>query len=118
MPLAILDAIEDFAVHERLAQADQHHVLGAASGFLDEPREDRFGHVLFGLLVRFAGTHRAVEIALSRRFDDVLYRQSVQRGFVPQVSPQQFGTIPGAHDYELYCSCTRENGHNKDATFS
>ena len=110
MLLAVFDAIEDFTIHERLAQADQHHVLGAAAGFLDRTGEDLFGHVLLGLLVRFAGTHRAVEITLSRRFDDVLYRQGVQRGFVPQVSPQQFGTIPGAHDSKLYCSCAVETG--------
>ena len=33
MVLAVLDAIENLAVHERLAQPDQHHMLGALPRF-------------------------------------------------------------------------------------
>ena len=74
MALAIFDALEDLGIHERLAQADEHHVLRGGAGFLHQPLEDFVGHVLFGLLVRFARTHRAVEIALGRGLDDVLHR--------------------------------------------
>jgi len=72
---------------QRLAQTDQHHVLSAVLGFLDKSREDLLRHVLFGLLVRLARTHRTIQIALRRRFDDVLHRQRIQRRFALQVAP-------------------------------
>ena len=41
-------------IQKRLAQADQHHVLGGRAGIADQPLEDLVRHVLFRLLVRLA----------------------------------------------------------------
>lgn len=96
---AVLDAIEDPLVHEGFAEPDEHHVFGGAAGFLDEAGEDFFGHVLLGLFVGLAGTHRAVEIALGRRFDDVFDGQGIPEVVFPaKVARQEAGAIPQPHE--------------------
>ena len=67
-------------IEQRLAQPDQHHVLGRRAGLAHQALEDVVGHVLLGLRVRLARAHRAVEIALGRGLDDVLHRQGVHEG--------------------------------------
>lgn len=72
--IAKSDAVENFRVKERFAKTNQHHVFGGAAGGLHEARVNRIGHVLFGLLVRFARAHGAIEVALGRRFHYVFNR--------------------------------------------
>ncbi len=92
--LAIFDAVEDLAIHERLAQADQHHVLGGAAGIAHQPLEDLVRHVLFGLLVGFARTHGAIEIALRGGLDDVLHGQRVEARAAGEIAAQKLPSIP------------------------
>ena len=73
--MAELDAVEDLRVHERLAQPDQHHVLGGAAGLVHQPLEDFVGHIGFRLLVGFTRAHGAIEIALGGGLHDVFHRQ-------------------------------------------
>ena len=54
-------------------------------------------HVLLGLFVDLPRAHGAVEVALGRGFDDVLDRQPAHGGVAPQVSPEKFCPVPGAH---------------------
>lgn len=68
------DAVEDFGIEERFAETDQHHVFGGLAGGFDKAGIDGIGHILFGLLVRFARAHGAVEVALGRGFDYIFNR--------------------------------------------
>ena len=97
MARAILDALEDPRIQERLAQPDQHHVLGARPALLDQPVEDLRRHVRLRLRVRFPRAHRAVQVAFGGGLDDILDRQPVRLGLPPQISPQELGPVPGAH---------------------
>jgi hypothetical protein len=95
--LAVFDPVENLAVHEGLAEADEHHVLGASARFTHQPLENLVGHVFPGLLVCLAGAHGTIQVALRRSLYDVLHRQSVELRFAPQVAPQQFGAIYRPH---------------------
>jgi len=97
--VAQLDALEDMRVHEGLAQADQHHVLGRVSGFANQTFEDRVGHVGFGLRMGFTRAHRAVEIALGGGFDNVLDGQRPEPRPARQVAPQKAWPVPCPHAY-------------------
>jgi hypothetical protein len=88
MAMAELDALENVRVHERLAQPDQHHVLGGFSCLADETLEHLRRHIAFGLRMSFARAHRAVEIALGGGLDDVLHRQRVEPASARHVAPQ------------------------------
>ena len=98
MRCAILDSVENLRIEQRLAQTYEHHVLGGFAGLLHEPLEDLVRHVLFRLLVGLAGTHRAVQVALRRRLDDVLHRKRIELRLAPEISPQQPCAIEGTHE--------------------
>src|ERR1035437_9299924 len=102
--VAPLDALEDVRVHEGLAQADQHHVLGGVSGFANETFEDLVRHIGFGLRMGFTRAHGAVEIALGGGFDNVLDRQRPEPRPARQVTPQKLCPVPGPHAY-IHCTC-------------
>lgn len=104
---AVVDAVKDLRIEEWFAEPDEHHVLGRVPGFPDEPLEDLAGHVLFRLLVGFAGTHGTVEITLGCGLDDVFHRQRAHIGAPGEVGPQQFGSVPGPHG-ETYIVAGRE----------
>jgi hypothetical protein len=74
VPLTELDTIENFSIHERLAQTNQHHVFRRCRGLTNQSLEDVIGHVLFGLLMSLARTHRTIQIAFGCGLDDVLHR--------------------------------------------
>ena len=95
--VAVFDAVVDPGVEEGFAEPDQHHMLAGLAGLLHEALEDLTGHVLFGLLVRLAWAHGAVEVALGRGLDDVLHRQRLDALLAAQVGPQQFRAIPDSH---------------------
>ncbi len=97
MALAIFDPLENLAIHERLAQADQHHMLGAFARLAHQPLENLVRHVRLGLLVGLARAHGTIQVALRRGLDDILHRKRVERGLAPQVAPQQFGAVPSSH---------------------
>ena len=88
MARAVLDATKNFGVHEGLAQSDQHHVLGRAARFLDQPVEDLVRHIFFRLLVGFTRAHGAVEIAFGGGLDDVLDRLRAKQRAPRKISPQ------------------------------
>ncbi len=100
--MAELDTVEDTRVHERLAEADQHHVLGRIGGFADQPLEDRVRHIGFGLRVGLARAHRAIEIAFGGGLDDVFDRQRAERRPPPQIAPQKLRPVPRPHEPLLY----------------
>ena len=95
---AILDAIENLAVHEGLAEADEHHVLAGMGGILDQPLEDFVDHIFFGLLMRFARTHGAIQIALGGGLDDVLDGKRGDTLGAAKIAPQKFRAVPEAHE--------------------
>ena len=95
--MAELDALHYLRIHEGLAEADQHHVLGRIAGLADQGFEDAIRHVGLGLPVGFARAHGAVEIALGGGLDDILHRQRRQLGPARHVCPQQFCAVPGPH---------------------
>ena len=97
MPLAIFDAIEYISIHERLTQADQHHVFAAVRRALDQPLKDVAGHVLLGLFVRFARAHGAVKIALRGGFDDVFDGQGRHTFALQEVAPQKPRAVEKTH---------------------
>ena len=101
--VAEFDALEDVRVHERLAQADQHHVLGGFARLADKTFEDFVRHIRFGLFMGFARAHGAIQIALGGGFDDIFDRQRRQGGPPRQVTPQQFCPVPGPHVY-IHCN--------------
>ena len=116
MLLAELDAIEDFVIEEGLSEADQHHVFCATAAFDDQALEDLVAHVLFGLLVCLAGTHRAVDIALGRGLDDVLYRQGIEPRRTTQITPQQASAVPGTHLVPNYTALREIAGLERTGT--
>jgi len=94
---AQFDALDNVGIQKRLAQADQHHVLGRAGGFRNEALEDGRRHVRFGLPDTRPGAHWAVEVAPGCGFDNVLDRQAVEFGVPPKVGPESLRPVPGAH---------------------
>src|SRR5262249_13209756 len=95
--MAILDTLENALVHERLAQAAEHHVLGGSAGFTHQPIEDLGSHIRFWLLVRLTRAHGTVEIALGCGLDDIFDGESAQARAARKVSPQKLSPVPGPH---------------------
>lgn len=87
-------------------------MFAGLAGLADQPFKDGVGHVLFGLFVRFARAHGAVEIAFGSGFDDVFDRQGLHVGLTREVGPEEFGAIPCPHFLIVAASkkCVSRNG--------
>ena len=110
---AVLDAVEDLRIHERLAQPDQHHVLGgSARPRAPAARRSRRSCPLWAACASRAGTSgsRGCTSPWSRRCTPPAARAHPAAA---QIAPQQFGPIPrvSRQVHPLYCT-----GHTEGTT--
>ncbi len=105
VPLTILNAIKDLAIHEWLAQADQHHVFGRRTGLLHQTLKNIVLHIRLGLLMRFPGAHGAIQIALRRGLHNVFHGKGVDSLLSGKVTVQELPPVECSHTVGRYTNC-------------